>query len=277
MPEEVVWLGLALLGAGVGAYGTLIGAGGGFLLTPALLLLYPDLQPEVVTAISLSVVWVNATSGSVAYGRQKRVDYVAASLFAVATLPGAVAGALATSLVPRQSFEAAFGLALLLIATWLLAPHPNRIVTTMPGRYVRRTVTDAHGDTYRYGFDPLLGVGLGLGVGVFSSMFGVGGGIIYVPAMILLLRFPAQIATATSTFTLMFTAGAGALVHLLSGHYVGVVAEELSLAVGVVIGAQIGAHVSEKLERESQAVVSRLLSAALVLVGVRLLVGVVVG
>jgi uncharacterized membrane protein YfcA len=275
LPDALVWSGLVLLGVAVGAYGTLIGAGGGFLLTPLLLILYPDFEPEVVTAISLGVVWFNAGSGTLAYASQRRIDYLAGLLFAAATMPGAVLGALLIQEVPRRPFEAAFAVLLLALAAWLLAPPPTLIATSQPRRFLRRTLQDGHNDTYRYGFDPLLGVGLGLLIGGFSSLFGVGGGIIYVPAMILLLRFPAPIATATSTFTLMFTAGTGALVHLTAGQYAGVVPQLLSLAAGVLVGAQIGALVSSRLGRGSHEVVSRLLSVALVLVGLRLLAGVV--
>ena len=274
MDDLLIWLCLALLGVVVGTYGTLIGAGGGFVLTPLLILLYPDRAPEVITAVSLGVVWANAVSGSMAYAHQKRIDYTAALIFAVATLPGAIAGALATSLFPRHTFEAAFGAMLLAVAAWLLLPQPRRIVTTTPRRYLRRLLTDSHGDTYRYAFDPMLGALFGVLIGFFSSLFGVGGGIIYVPVMILVLRFPAHIATATSTFTLMFTAGAGALVHLVAGHYDGVVPEVLSLALGVIVGAQVGAAVSDRLGRRGQVAVTRLLSAALLVVGGRLLLGV---
>jgi hypothetical protein len=65
---------LALLGVGVGLFGTLVGAGGGFILTPVLLLLYPDTKAVTIAAISLLVVFFNALSGSVAYARQRRLD-----------------------------------------------------------------------------------------------------------------------------------------------------------------------------------------------------------
>jgi uncharacterized membrane protein YfcA len=68
-------IGLIALGFGVGAYGTLIGAGGGFVLMPILLLLYPDDRPELLTSISLAVVFFNTLSGSEAYAMMKRIDY----------------------------------------------------------------------------------------------------------------------------------------------------------------------------------------------------------
>lgn len=273
LPEYLQLPGLVLLGVVVGAYGTLIGAGGGFVLTPVLLLLYPDRQPEVITAISLGVVWFNALSGSAAFGRQRRIDYRAAGLFAAATLPGAIGGAFLTSVFPRHEFEAAFGVLLLLVAIWLSVPRSPRIlISPPPRRYVRRVLTDARGDTYAYSFDPYLGVAMGLAIGLLSSLFGVGGGIIYVPAMVLLMRFPSYIATATSTFTLMFTSATGAAVHLGQGHYAGVVDEELALAAGVLLGAQLGALLSIRLQTR-QVFVLRLLSAALSLVALRLFLG----
>jgi uncharacterized membrane protein YfcA len=273
LPEYLQWPALVILGIAVGAYGTLIGAGGGFVLTPALLLLYPGHAPEVVTSISLGVVFVNAVSGSAAYHRQKRIDYSSAFMFALATLPGAIGGALLTAAFPRDTFEVAFGVLLLTVGVWLALPRsPRVLVAEPPSRFHRRVLTDAHGDTYVYSFDPYLGVGIGLVIGFLSSFFGVGGGIVYVPAMVLLMRFPSYIATATSTFTLMFTSGAGALVHVLAGDYASVLGEELSLAVGVLVGAQLGALISLRMQGQ-QLTVLRLLSVALSIVGLRLALG----
>ena len=64
-PADYFWL--IGLGLGVGLYGTLIGAGGGFVLMPVLLLLYPEMKPENLTAISLAVVFFNAASGTESY------------------------------------------------------------------------------------------------------------------------------------------------------------------------------------------------------------------
>lgn len=112
---------LVAIGVGVGAFGTLIGAGGGFILTPILLLLYPHDSPETLTAISLAAVFFNAASGSSAYARQRRIDYRSGAVFALATLPGAIGGALVVGAVSRRVFDTIMGLVLALLAVWLLA------------------------------------------------------------------------------------------------------------------------------------------------------------
>ena len=276
LPDGVILLGLVLLGVGAGAYGTLIGAGGGFLLTPILLLVYPDKAPEMITAVALCAVFFNAASGSMAYARQKRIDYLVALTFAATEVPGAMIGALTTGIIPRSLFEAAFGAMLLMVALVMLRRPGTPILTGGNRRWtLRRLHTDAHDDTYSYGFNPLLGMAIGLLIGFISSTFGVGGGFIYVPAMVLLMRFPAYIATATSTFALMFAAAGATGVHAIEGNYAGQVPETVALTVGVVIGAQVGARVSERLAGQ-QVIIARLLSAALLIVGVRLMVGLVV-
>src|SRR6185295_1618467 len=73
MFTQIWWL--FPLGLLVGAFGTLIGAGGGFILVPILLLMYPNETSERIASISLAVVFFNAFSGSLAYARMKRIDY----------------------------------------------------------------------------------------------------------------------------------------------------------------------------------------------------------
>ena len=90
--DDRTYLWLLPLGFVIAAYGTLIGASGGFVLVPLLLLLYPKESPEIITSISLAVVFFNAASGSVAYARMKRIDYKSGIIFSIATIPGAILG-----------------------------------------------------------------------------------------------------------------------------------------------------------------------------------------
>jgi uncharacterized membrane protein YfcA len=269
LPEVLTWPGLVLLGFAVGAYGTMIGAGGGFLLVPLLLLLYPGKTPSVITSISLAVVFANALSGTFAYVRQKRVDFLAANRFALATIPGAVAGAFVTTLLPRRLFDGIFGLLLLGVST-LLAVRPVTPVATRRSRAgeVERYLTDAAGDTYYYSYNLRLGIALSVVIGFLSSLLGVGGGIIHVPVMVLILHFPAHVATATSHYVLAVSAASGTTVHLASGELAGTLKQTSMLALGVLGGAQAGARFSS---RVNQGVIIRLLGVALAAVGLRLL------
>lgn len=246
------YLGLLVLGVGVGAYGTLIGAGGGFVLMPVLLLLYPHQNPELLTSISLAVVFFNALSGSEAYALMKRVDYRSGLLFSAATIPGAVLGALNTAYVPRRLFDLIFGVMLVAGAIFLgvrsggSAKSPKHAYA---GRFrMTRRVVDIHGTAYEYSFNYLAGIGISVAVGYISSFLGIGGGIIHVPALCYLLGFPIHIATATSHFILAVMALTGTLVHIATGTFSHGVHRTIALAIGVLLGAQIGAHLSEKIQ-----------------------------
>lgn len=79
---------------------------------------------------------------------------------------------------------------------------------------------------------------LGLGAGVLSGMFGVGGGVVIVPALVLLLRYEQRRATGTSLAAIVPIASVGVISYALSGHVDWLAA--LILATGAVIGAQAG-------------------------------------
>ena len=148
---------LVLLGVAVGGVGTLVGAGGGFLLTPVLLLVYPHDSPRTITAISLAAVWANSTSGSLAYARQRRIDLRSGVIFGIATLPGAVGGALLVRYVPRHVFDGLMAAALAAVAVVITVrgerPHArevgaSRIVVDRGGREWRYRVPEARGVLY---------------------------------------------------------------------------------------------------------------------------------
>ena len=261
---------LVLIGFGVGVFGTVVGAGGGFILTPILLLLYPHDSAQTLTAISLTVVFFNAASGSVAYARQRRIDYRSGIIFALATVPGAIGGALLVGVVSRQTFDTIMGAVLAALAVWLIAGErwPLRVAR---GHLERRVLTDRAGATYEYNVPIIRGAIFSLGVGFLSSFLGIGGGVIHVPLLVRAFGFPTHIATATSHFVLAIMAGTGTITHLVVGsfHHHGL-RRTIALAVGVVAGAQLGAHISLRLHGR---VIHWLLTVALLALSARLLVG----
>jgi uncharacterized membrane protein YfcA len=269
MADLVRYVWLLPIGVLVGIFGTLIGAGGGFLLAPLLLLMYPHESPEILTSISLAVVFFNAFSGSVAYARMRRIDYFSGTIFALATVPGAVVGALTTTYIPRRVFDLIFGSCMILVALFLLMrPHRYAGSRQPAPHQIQRTLVDATGTPYTYAYNPVLGVTLSTVVGYLSSLLGIGGGIIHVPAMVNLLHFPVHIATATSHFALAVMALAGTIVHIATGTFHHGVRRTIVLALGVLVGAQLGARLSHAVQGVW---ILRGLAAALGAVGVRIL------
>ena len=262
---------LELLGLGflVGSFGTLIGAGGGFILVPVLVILFPGMEPSLITSISLAVVFLNASSGSIAYARMKRIDYRSGIAFGLATLPGSVLGAWLTHYLPRHLFNAVLGTALILIALFIfIRPAQGHYSSKKPGHATtNRLLTDASGITYDYSFNLRAGITLSFFVGFVSSILGIGGGIIHVPALISFLNFPAHIATATSHFVLAIMALAGTIVHLVHGTLQKGIHTALFIGIGVIVGAQVGAIFSNRVKPKG---IVQALAIALVIVGIRL-------
>ncbi len=111
-------------------------------------------------------------------------------------------------------------------------------------------------------------------IGVLSSLLGIGGGIIHVPFLIRLLRMPPHTATATSHFVLTFVALTATVTHVAMGEFQRGLAQTTYLAIGVMMGAPLGAALSTRLHGS---MIVRSLALALCFVGVRLLAPIVGG
>ena len=265
---QLLWL--LPLGFIVGTFGTMIGVGGGFILVPVLLMIYPEKNPEIITGMSLAVVFFNSLSGSIAYARMKRIDVKSGIVFATATIPGSVLGTLTTSLISRTVFNCIFGLLLITLAIFLTINPGNRCDSkkSCTRRNVLRTVVDSEGKTYTFSYNPLLGIFISMIVGYLSSLLGIGGGIIHVPALIHLLNYPVHIATATSLFMLTVMSLSSTAIHISQGILQNSVIQVAGLSIGVVFGAQIGARISARFDGT---LIIRSLAIALGIVGLRIL------
>lgn len=266
---------LLLTGFLVGTIGTLIGAGGGFILVPLLLLTHPGWSPEMITAVSIVIVAANAISGSVAYSRSGRIDFRAGLLFALFTIPGSVLGVYSTKYIPHAAFNIAFGLLLMSLSVFLFLKRQH---TGFPAQRSeekkkgeRSTVlTDKENIVYHYTYNVYAGSVISVTVGYLSPLLGIGGGIIHVPAMVHWLRFPVHIATATSHFILAIMATVSVLVHALQGNYNDpyILRMVIWLCAGVITGAQLGALLSHQIKGM---IIVKSLAICLAVVALRLL------
>ena len=243
---------LLVIGFSVGAFGTLIGIGGGVFLVPIFLLAL-HWPAQLAIGTSLTIVFLNALSGSVAYVGQKKVYYDAAIRFSLATVPGALVGGYLTQYFTNSSFHIAFGVLLMLIAVLMFFRSSPKGAS-------------AEFDKEKFQYNRTLGILVSVVVGFLSSIFGIGGGIIHVPAMVYLLGFPTHIATATSHFVLAISCLFGVFSHYLANNIL--FQPALIIGIGAIVGAQLGARLSLKVK--SRAILI-LLSLALFGLGIRLI------
>ncbi|MSQ11480.1 MAG: sulfite exporter TauE/SafE family protein [Dehalococcoidia bacterium] len=246
-------LALIALSLVAGAYGVIIGAGGGFILGPLFILIW-DKEPAIAVATSLTAVTLTAISGSLGYRHAKTIDYRSGVLFALASVPGYVLGALALAKAPGGLVQLAFGSLLLAASAFLFARpmmrHPNTAAQTQTRRHASlasRTIVTAKGETLSYTFNEPAAVSWNLLFGVFASFFGIGGGLMRVPLLVYAFRFPIAVAVATSVFTMALASGAGVVTYAALGKIDGLIL--LYAGIGVILGAQAGVALAPRLRQ----------------------------
>jgi uncharacterized membrane protein YfcA len=226
-----------------GAFGSVLGIGGGLFIIPSLTLF---LHVELKTAIAASVVAVIATSlgGGHVYVRRQLANVRLGLLLALATAPTAVVGALLATRANARLLAAIFAVVLGASAyrmlTAALGPtqegagirqgRASRI--DFRGRYAD---DDSAAATYAVQHVPL-GIVASTAAGMVSGLLGVGGGIVQVPVMHLIMGVPVKVATTTSTYIIGITAMAAAFVYY--NHRPSYV--DPALAVPVTLGVFLG-------------------------------------
>ena len=269
---------MALIGLSSGAYGVLVGAGGGFILGPALLII-SDSAPESVAGTVLAAIALNSALASWTYRKTGVVDYRSGLLFAGAAAPGAVVGAMGAGAVAPEVFRIAFGALLILLAAYLaLRPtisddggggdeRGGGVPKLLAATVKTRTIRTRDGDTHVYRFDEALATSFNVALGFVSSFFGVGGGFLRTPILVTVFGFPVRVAAASSVFALALYGGAGAATHAALGH-IEPFPTLVFGGIGLALGGQIGARLSGRVKG---AWIMRMLLVVVLALGVRLI------
>ena len=237
---------LPLLAFPVGIMGAMVGIGGGTFVVPLLTIIY-GLEPAEAVGTSLAMIIFTSIFSTVSYSRQKRIDYKIGSILSIATIPGAIVGALTASIIKAQ-LGLIFGIFLIFVALRMLVTYNfGKLKPKKTNKLWHRKIIDSANTVFEYQSDLKMGVPLSFFGGFFSGLLGIGGGVIMVPIMHFLMDFPMHLAVATSMFTMIFTSLAGTSTHIILGN---VGSEHIEyiilLCIGIVIGTQVGAYASKR-------------------------------
>ncbi|MFD2672589.1 sulfite exporter TauE/SafE family protein [Marinicrinis sediminis] len=262
---------LVLIGIIGGTVGSIAGLGGGIIVVPALLYMasvVSDLAyvtPQIAVGTSLFVIIFTGLSSTTAYLKQKKVDVKSGLVLFAGSGPGAIIGALLNKRLDVNGFYLYFGLFMIAVSFLLLFRNRLKPIP-LRGRWMveGRPADPADGEAYRY---PLLvGVLIGFVVGLISGLFGIGGGSLMVPAMILLFQFPARVAVATSMFMITLSATVSSITHIQLGNV-----DWLLMALlvpGAWFGGKWGAWLNQKLNNNGLVILLRIV---LIFVGVKMI------
>lgn len=212
-----------VVGALLGVVFSVLGAGGGILAVPVLLIGFKTSVSEA-TGAGLAVVWVAAIAGTISHGRAGRVDARVALTFGLPSVLGAVGGAKLHALVPERVTVGLFALVLLTAVAAMFRKKPEAAAAPVATWAI---------------------VVAGVATGVLTGFLGVGGGFLVVPALTLWAALPLHRAVGTSMAVIAMSSLSGAVVHLLAGHVP--LSLVLPMGAGAVVGAVLGAPLSGRL------------------------------
>lgn len=217
------------------AFGSMVGLGGGFILVPALRL-FSGLAPAEAAGTSLILIVASGASGAFAYLMQRRVHLKIGLLIAAGGLPGGIIGAILSLHITPRLFDWILALVLVGVAVDMAWNAEKR----MRGRPEHEEVHAIKGMSYR------AALFLGFLIGIFSSLFGIGGGVILVPTLLYFSELPIHAVGATSQFGILLTSPVGLAVHALQ-HDVDL-RDVAPLVAGGLLGGPIGARLSLRMK-----------------------------
>lgn len=242
-----------VIGIAAGIVGSLLGLGGGIIISPILTL--TGSLPSQVASTSLLAVASTGASSTLSYSIKKKIRYSIGIKIAAFAVPFSVIGALVSSSLNPDEFKLYFAILLISTSLYLLVRKPineNRRNQENRGRLISNTLL--------YGGSSA--------AGLISSLFGIGGGIIFVPLLFAVKRLSMQQSVATSQLSILITSVAGILTHsvLFQQDYV----FAGSIALGALIGAQVGSFIAIKI---SERILTTLFSFSLIIISIQLILG----
>jgi uncharacterized membrane protein YfcA len=274
------------MGGFVGLLSGIFGVGGGFLMTPLLIMI--GIPPTVAAASDSNQIVGASTSGTLAHYRLGNVDI---KMGIILLIGGVLGGTLGVQLIKvlRHMGNADFLIQITYVVMLgfvggymflesLQGLRKTRVVTESPdkesvyARFVKRLPWQIRFEKSGIELSILMPLLLGTFVGVLAAIMGVGGGFIMVPVMVYLLRMPMHVVVGTSLFQILFTCINVTIMQANTNHTVDFVLA-LLLLIGSTLGAQFGAKISRQLKGDQLKII---LAILVLLVMVKMLLGLLI-
>lgn len=276
------------MGGSVGFLSGLFGVGGGFLMTPLLIMI--GIPPVVAAASDSNQIIGAATSGTFAHSRMGNVDFKMAIFILIGALVGGTCGVQIIKVLRAMGaanfvIKIIYVLILGIIGTFMFIESLGSLLKKPQGpgegeetqRPIKNLwITDIlpgkmHFKKSGITFSPIVPILAGGSVGTLAAILGVGGGFMMVPLMYYVLRMPMKLVVGTNLLQEAFLCFNVTIMQIISNHSVDLVLV-IILLVGSSIGAQFGARASRRLHADQ---LRFLLAIIVLLVMVKIFLGLV--
>ncbi|WXG43765.1 MAG: sulfite exporter TauE/SafE family protein [Promethearchaeati archaeon SRVP18_Atabeyarchaeia-1] len=271
---------------GTGVLSATVGVGGGFIMV-SFMLAYMSYTSQQAAGTSAFVIIFSALSSSIAYFRQKRIDYKVGVMAALFSVPAALIGGYVTKLLPSALIAFLFAISLVIVGVKMVffpreknkdvglkdkkGDLPKDETKKKDQREKPRSgwttrIIDAAGHEFTYHANVLPAIPFFILAGFLSGLFGIGGGVVIVPALQIIVGLPLHLAVATSMFTMIFTSISSGTTHIVLGNVIFDYA--LLFIIGIIAGAQGGARVAWRIKSSS---IERVFGVTMLLISIYLL------
>jgi uncharacterized membrane protein YfcA len=272
----------------VGFLSGLFGVGGGFLMTPLLIMV--GIPSTVAAATDSNQIVAASTSGSFAHYRLGNVDFKMGFLLLIGGVLGGTLGVQFIKVLRAMGnadfvIKVTYVIMLGVIGSYMFVESLQSMRKTAPeeakprepqkpsvyARLVQSLPWQMRFEKSGVTLSPIMPLVLGVFVGILAAIMGVGGGFIMVPVMVYMLRMPMHVVVGTSLFQILFTCINVTFMQAVSNHTVDLVLA-IILLIGSTLGAQFGVKVSRRLKADQLKI---LLASIVLVVMVQMLVGLV--
>ncbi len=246
------------IGLIAGIVGSMVGIGGGIIVAP--FLTYLGYIPPQISSTSLITVLSTSLSSSIVYFQKRLISISLGILLCTSAIPGTIFGVYISGLFSLSDFRIFFAFILVGTSIYLLLRSKF---------FPKNNVNCSNIYTFKelFGNRPkiILLILFSFCAGVLSSSFGIGGGIIFVPLLLILLKVNMSVAAATSQFALFFTSFSGLALFVYYGlpdYFMGII-----VSIGSIIGGLIGSKISINLDSST---LQKVFSFVLIFVSLKL-------